>query len=196
MLAATGRTDEALQCLRAAGGTRRPELMRHLIGSLRLLLEHQYAESKKSTELCIRHFTDPEPIYYMARHLVQLGEPDRALEVLNDVVNRGFLLSRALTNDPWLAPLRPLPAYDLLLRGTRSTLKMRPSARSRDWADPSWCVGRDLDKRFNRPTGSADAPTVKVLHGHALRTRPFAKLMGLRWPAQPALSALASAPDV
>ena len=32
-----------------------------------------------STEFCIQHFTDPEPLYYMARHLVQLGEPVRAL---------------------------------------------------------------------------------------------------------------------
>ena len=85
-MAATGRTDEALQCLREAERTKRPELMRHFIGSLRLLLEHQHTESKTSTEFCIRHFTDPEPICYMARHLVQLGEPDRALGVLNNVV--------------------------------------------------------------------------------------------------------------
>ena len=76
VLAAIGRTDEALQCLREAERTKRPEFMRHFIGSLRLLLEHQEAESKISTEFCIQHFTDPEPLYYMARHLVQLGEPD------------------------------------------------------------------------------------------------------------------------
>ena len=93
--------------------------MRHFIGSLRLLLEHQHTESKTSTEFCIQHFTDPEPIYYMARHLVQLGEPDRALGVLNDVVDRGFLLSSALTSDPWLAPLHARPAYDSLLQRTR-----------------------------------------------------------------------------
>jgi len=119
VMAATGRTDEALQCLRDAERTQRPELMRHFIGSLRLLLEQRHTESKTSTEFCIRHFTDPEPIYYMARHLVQLGEPDRALDVLNDVVDRGFLLSSALTSDPWLAPLRSLPAYDPLLQRTR-----------------------------------------------------------------------------
>jgi TolB-like protein len=119
VMAATGRTDEALQRLREAERTKRPELMRHFIGSLRLLLEHQHTESKTSTEFCIEHFTDPEPIYYMARHLVQLREPDRALGVLNDVVDRGFLLSSALTSDPWLAPLHARPAYDSLLQRTR-----------------------------------------------------------------------------
>ena len=56
----TGRTDEALQCLREAEELKRPEFMRHFIGLLRLLLEHQHTESKSSTEFCIRHFTDPE----------------------------------------------------------------------------------------------------------------------------------------
>ncbi len=76
VLATVGRTDEALQCLRDAERTPRPELLRHFVASLRLLLEHQYAECRVSTEFCIQHFTDPEPLYYMARHLVQLGRDD------------------------------------------------------------------------------------------------------------------------
>jgi len=54
----------------------------------------------------------------MARHLVQLGEPVRALEVLNLVVDRGFFLSAALSHDPWLTPLQTLPPYDDLLQRT------------------------------------------------------------------------------
>jgi TolB-like protein len=118
VLATIDRTEDALQCLRDAERTPRPELLRHFVASLRLLLEHQYAECRVSTEFCIQHFTDPEPLYYMARHLVQLGEPVRALEVLNLVVDRGFFLSAALSHDPWLTPLQTLPPYDDLLQRT------------------------------------------------------------------------------
>jgi TolB-like protein len=118
VLAAIGRANEALQCLRDAERTGRPELLRHFVASLRLLLEHRYEESKVSTEFCIQHFTDPEPVYYMARQLVQLGDPARALEVLNVVVDRGFFLSAALRHDCWLFPLQALPQYNDLIRRT------------------------------------------------------------------------------
>ena len=56
----------------------------------------------------------------MARQLVRLGEPVRAFEVLNDVVDRGFYVSHALGNDSWLAPLRSLLAYEPLMQRTRN----------------------------------------------------------------------------
>ena len=56
----------------------------------------------------------------MARNLLRLGETVRALEVLSDVLSRGYLFSAALTTDPWLAPLRTTPAGDDLLERARS----------------------------------------------------------------------------
>jgi hypothetical protein len=55
----------------------------------------------------------------MARHLVRLGEPVRALEALSLVVDRGFFLSAALSHDPWLTPLHGQPTYNDLLQRTR-----------------------------------------------------------------------------
>ena len=119
VLAATGRTDDALVTIREMERTRRPELMENFIGSLRCLLEGKRAESLAASEYCVQHFPDPEAVFYMARQIARLGESARALEVLNRVVDRGFLLSSAMNNDPWLAPLRSLPAYDQLLERTR-----------------------------------------------------------------------------
>jgi hypothetical protein len=67
----------------------------------------------------VQHFPDPEAVFYMARQIARLGEPQRALSVLNTVIDRGFLLSNALSNDPWLASLRSLPACDQLVQRTR-----------------------------------------------------------------------------
>jgi TolB-like protein len=119
VLAATGKTDDALVTIREMERTRRPELMENFIGSLRCLLEGKRAESLAASEYCVQHFPDPEAVFYMARQIARLGESARALEVLNRVVDRGFFLSSAMNNDPWLAPLRSLPTYDQLLERTR-----------------------------------------------------------------------------
>ena len=119
VLASIGRTDEALVYLREMERIKRPELMQNFFGSLRLLLEGKRAESLAASEFCIRHFPDPEAVFYMGRHLARLDEPARALEVLNDVVDRGFYVSHALSTDPWLAPIRSLTAYQPLMQRTR-----------------------------------------------------------------------------
>jgi eukaryotic-like serine/threonine-protein kinase len=118
VLASIGRTEQALAHLREMERMKRPELMQKFVSSLRLFLEDRRDESL-AAEYCIQNFPDPEAVYYMARQLVQLGERARALEALNDVLDRGFLLSAALTTDPWLTPLDTEPGYDELLRRSR-----------------------------------------------------------------------------
>ena len=123
VLSSIGRIDEALNYLREMERVRRPELMRNFVGSLRLLLEGKRGESIAATEFCIQHFPDPEAVFYMARQLVWFGETERALEVLVDVLRRGYLFSAALTTDPWLAPLGSTPAGEDLLQRARSLEK-------------------------------------------------------------------------
>jgi hypothetical protein len=54
---------------------------------------------------------DPEGRYYVARHLLHLGEIDRGLDILSHVVDDGFFCLPALTRDPWLDGVRALPAF-------------------------------------------------------------------------------------
>jgi eukaryotic-like serine/threonine-protein kinase len=54
---------------------------------------------------------DPEGRYYVARHLIHLGETERGLVVLSRVVDDGFFCLPALTRDPWLDPVRTSSAF-------------------------------------------------------------------------------------
>jgi TolB-like protein/tRNA A-37 threonylcarbamoyl transferase component Bud32 len=119
VLASLDKTEQALAHLREMERMKRPELMQKFVSSLRLLLEGRRDESLAAAAYCIQNFPDPEAVYYMARQLVQLGERSRAIETLNHVLDRGFLLSAALRTDPWLTPLRTEPGYDELLRRSR-----------------------------------------------------------------------------
>jgi serine/threonine protein kinase/tetratricopeptide (TPR) repeat protein len=120
VLSSMGRSDEALAYLQEMERVKRPELMRNFFGSLRLLLEGKHAESLTAAEYCIHHFQDPEAVFYMARQLVKMGEIARGVEVLHDVLNRGYLFSAGLRTDPWLKVLQSTAAYDDLLRRARS----------------------------------------------------------------------------
>ena len=119
VLASIGQSEKAIAHLREMERMKRPELMQNFVASLRLLLEGRRDESLAAAEYCIENFPDPEAVYYMARQLVKLDERARALDVLNGVLDRGFLLSAALARDPWLTPLHREPGYDELLERSR-----------------------------------------------------------------------------
>jgi tetratricopeptide (TPR) repeat protein len=59
---------------------------------------------------------DPECLYYMARHLARISEPERAIRILSGVIEGGFVCFSALTRDPWMESLRSLPDYLQLLQ--------------------------------------------------------------------------------
>lgn len=59
---------------------------------------------------------DPECLYYMARHLARINEPERAIRILRGVIEGGFVCFSALARDPWMESLRSLPEYLQLLQ--------------------------------------------------------------------------------
>lgn len=63
-----------------------------------------------------RGFRDGEGLYYAARSLTRLGEIEAALATLRTVIDDGFYCYPAFVRDPWLDPLRTLPAFNELLR--------------------------------------------------------------------------------
>ncbi len=110
-LASSGREEEALYRLREREKTRAggPQL---LMRSLRALLEgDRAAAARAADERLASGVRDPESLFYVARHLVRLDEPDRAIDVLSTVIDQNFICDFSLAHDPWLDPLRAHPRY-------------------------------------------------------------------------------------
>src|SRR4029453_1024964 len=99
-----GRGQEALTQLRETGAqTRVPGY----VVAAQTLIEGKNAESIAALQRVLASgFSDPEGLFYAARHLAHLGEADVALSVLERVVNNGFFCYPAMTSDPWLAGLK------------------------------------------------------------------------------------------
>jgi serine/threonine protein kinase/tetratricopeptide (TPR) repeat protein len=89
--------------------------VRAIMQSLRAYLEGDFDACRRAIEVA-EHLTrrDSEVLYYTARHLAQINEPERALKALSSAIESGFLCGSALSSDPWLAPLRSLPEYGQL----------------------------------------------------------------------------------
>jgi eukaryotic-like serine/threonine-protein kinase len=112
-----GRQAEALAGVR--------EALTHAPGSLEhWIVESQLAAMEGRRDDCIRYeeavlgagFHDPEGLLLHVRELAYVGEPDRALALLNQVVHGGYHCPTALTRDPWLDSLRTRPEFVRLVR--------------------------------------------------------------------------------
>ena len=60
--------------------------------------------------------SDPEILYYVARHLARINEQERAITMLSRVIDGGFLCGTAISRDPWFTSLRSSPNYVDLMR--------------------------------------------------------------------------------
>ena len=58
---------------------------------------------------------DPEGLYHLARQLAHFGREDRAVELLADVVDRGYAPSVTLSRDAWLDGLRHRTDFQTIL---------------------------------------------------------------------------------
>jgi hypothetical protein len=64
-------------------------------------------------------FRDPEGLFYQAIKLAHAGDCDRAVEILADVVDRGFYAYETFTRHAWLVPLRSRKDFAALLETAR-----------------------------------------------------------------------------
>jgi tetratricopeptide (TPR) repeat protein len=117
-LAQLGREGEAIELLRERLQDALPLPLIRLHGSsLLALLEGRTEDSVRTIEQYMRSSSrDPESLYYLARQLAHLGRQGRAIEMLTEVVDLGYVCFPTMACDPWLDPLRGNPEFAVLLR--------------------------------------------------------------------------------
>jgi serine/threonine protein kinase/tetratricopeptide (TPR) repeat protein len=106
-----GRPQEAIAGYREMEARPLPGLTRDLMRVSRGVLEGKREEALSVVQALVESHFDPEGLYFVARALAQLNEHDRALDMLNRIVERGFYCSSILLRDPWLDPIRGLPRF-------------------------------------------------------------------------------------
>jgi eukaryotic-like serine/threonine-protein kinase len=130
VLSQLGREREAIELLRERLQEELPLPLIRLHGtSLLALLEGRPEDSAAGAEQYIRSSCrDPEGLYYFARQLAYLGKQARALEVLSEAVELGYVCFPTMAHDPWLDPLRGKPEFTLVLR--RAEMRRREAAEA------------------------------------------------------------------
>src|SRR5262249_24183296 len=117
ILAALGRSDEALPLLKEREQGDAGPLGTGYLASLRALLPGDPQGSIKArAEHLSRTFRDPEGLFYQARQLAYLGENPIALEMFSRAIDKGFFCYPVMMRDPWLDPLRGSKEFSDLLR--------------------------------------------------------------------------------
>jgi tetratricopeptide (TPR) repeat protein len=116
-LVALGDNETALSRLRKRdhpGGAAGP--IQAIMRSLRAYIEGDFQECLNAIEIGESLTqSDPEILYYAARHLARINETDRAITMLSRMIDRGFLCASAISRDPWFASLHSSPQYAELM---------------------------------------------------------------------------------
>jgi TolB-like protein len=97
-------------------------------GGGRLLVESLLATLQGDRQACVElaqqflsgGYVGYEARAYIARQLVHLGEYDAGLEQLVRSVEAGFHHARWLETDPWLEPVRAMPAFVTMINNARA----------------------------------------------------------------------------
>ena len=119
-----GRQDEAIAAYREMESRPLPGVVRDLMKASRLVLEDRKDEALAVVDAFVDKNFDPEGLYFTARVLARLNEPDASLDMLDRVVDTGFYCSTIMLRDPWLDPIRGRPRFGAIVT--------RADARSRE----------------------------------------------------------------
>ncbi len=116
VLPLVGRLDEAVAGARRLEAKPLPEVMHLFVSSARAALEGDMRASVDVVRtLRGMQIFDPEGVFVAARLMAYVGESSLALDMLDDVVARGFFCPPILRSDPGLAPIRGGARFDALL---------------------------------------------------------------------------------
>ena len=130
-LAEVGRGNEAAATLRTLEEKIKTR-MRDFMMAARTMIEGDAEASIAAVGRIVDSgFSDPEALLYLTRHFAHLNQGDAALELLARVVGGGHFCFPALSNDPWLSPIRERPEFVTLLErvGQQHQIATREFAR-------------------------------------------------------------------
>jgi serine/threonine protein kinase len=101
-----GRQNEAIASYLEMEARPLPGVIRNLMQACRLVLEGKKEESMKVARTFFDKHFDPEGLYFTARILARLDEPEPCLDMLDRIIEHGFYCSAIMLRDPWLDPIR------------------------------------------------------------------------------------------
>jgi tetratricopeptide (TPR) repeat protein len=101
-----GRERDAIAAYHELAARPLPERMRSLAAASRLALERKRNECLDAMVRFDEHAFDPEGLYFAGRALIRIDEHQRAIDMFERVVDRGFFCLETFVRDPWLDPIR------------------------------------------------------------------------------------------
>jgi len=105
-MAEVGRKSEALPLLRALEAKIKTRMGDFVVAARTLLEEDQVGSLAAVRRILDSGFSDPQALFYLARHLARIDEKVSAIELLDRVVAGGFVAYPAMARDSWLERLR------------------------------------------------------------------------------------------
>lgn len=115
-LGTTGRTADAVNAFSKVEQSGTPAPMRAFVAAWRAMFEGNRQESLDAADQCIQDYLDPEGVFYMGLIMAHQGESERALTVLSECIERGFVSAEALLRNPWFNGLHSAPQFKHLLK--------------------------------------------------------------------------------
>lgn len=112
--------------------------MRAFVTAWRAMFEDNREESVVAAEQAIQLYLDPEGMFYMGLILARLGESGRALQVLNDSIDRGFYSPQVLLRNPWFDGLRSRSEFSDLVKRAQ---------KKYDYANETWRSAEGTDSQ-------------------------------------------------
>jgi len=117
LMSAMGDDRTAIRLLRERDSSLLGSAIKALMRSLRAVLEGDREGCLQAiAEADPLQVQDPEIQFYISRHLAHIGEIEGAIGAFSAALDRGFLDTRALRQDPWFEPLRTSSNYTMLLQ--------------------------------------------------------------------------------
>ena len=119
-----GRPEEAIASYREMESRPLPGTIRDLMRACRLVLEGHKEESQKVAQTFFDKHFDPEGLYFTARVLARVDEPEASLDLLDRIIEKGFYCSSVMMRDPWMDSIRGRSRFAEVVR--------RAEARTRE----------------------------------------------------------------